>query len=329
MRIVSEMLRCMVLTVALLPLVYPGVAGGQPFPNRAIRVVVNFPAGGNVDAIARLQTRELESQLGRNFVVDNRPGANGIIGIEIAAKAAPDGYTLLFSPSSIVVNQVVYPKIPYDVLRDFAPITNAATGSGYLLLVNPSVPAHSVRELVALARNKDKPLTYGTPGTGNPQQFVGELFNVRAGTHLLHVPYKGVPQEITALLGGEVNVVFMPPSAVAQYIKDGRMRALGFTGAARWSGLPDLPTLAESVLPGFEMRTGWQGWFAPANTPQEIINRLHSEIHKSLQAPRVREFLLGGGYEPIGNPPAEFRKFIAAELTRFAEIARSVRIKVE
>ncbi len=306
-----------------------GIVCAQTYPSRPLRVVVNFPAGGNVDTIARLQTAQLESQLGRNIVVDNRAGANGIIGIEIAAKAPPDGYTLLFSPSSIAVNQVVYPKIPYDIRRDFAPITNAAVGSGYLLLVNPSVPAHSIGEFVALARNKDRPLAYGTPGMGNPQQFVGELFNVRAGTHLLHVPYKGVPQAITALLGGEVQAVFMPPSAVAQYLKDGRMRALGFTGVARWDGLPELPTLGESVLPGFEMRTGWQGWFAPANTPREIINRLHAEIRRSLQAPRVRAFLLAGGYEPIGNSPAEFTQFIAAELARFAEIARVAKIKVE
>ena len=180
-----------------------------------------------------------------------------------------------------------------------------------------------------MARNKDKPLTYGTPGMGNPQQFVGELFNVRAGTHLLHVPYKGVPQAITALLGGEVNVVFMPPSAVAQYLKDGRMRALGFTGAARWDGLPELPTLAESVLPGFEMRTGWQGWFAPANTPAAIVARLNTGIRKALQAPKVRDFLVAGGYDVIGDSPAEFRKFIDAELKRYTEIVRVTKIKAE
>ena len=321
--------RTLLVMLAAWPHLDGGNASAQSYPSRPIRVVVNFPAGGNVDAIARLQTAQLETQLGRNLVVDNRAGANGIIGIEMAAKALPDGYTLLFSPSSIVVNQIVYAKVPYDVRRDFAPITNAAVGSGYLLLTNPAVPAHSIRELVALAKNKDKPLAFGTPGMGNPQQFVGELFNVRAGTHLLHVPYKGVPQAITALLGGEVHVVFMPPSAVAQFVKDGRMRALGFTGAARWDGLPELPTLGESILPGFEMRTGWQGWFAPANTPAARVARLQSEIRIALQASKVREFLVAGGYEVIGNSPAEFSRFLEAELARYREIVRVTKIKVE
>ena len=301
----------------------------QTYPNRPIRVVVNFPAGGNVDTIARLQTTQMENQLGRPIVVDNRAGANGIIGIEIAAKAAPDGYTLLFSPSSIVVNQVVYPKISYDLRRDFAPITNAAVGSGYLLVVHPAVQAHTVRELIALAKNPDKPLTYSTAGTGNPQHFLGELFNARAGTRLIHVPYKGVPQAVVALLGGEVNVTFMPPPVVAQYVKEGRMRALGFTGAARWDGMPDVPTIAEAALPGFEMRTGWQGWFAPANTPAAIVARLNTEIRKALQAPKVRDFLVAGGYDVIGDSPADFRKFIDAELKRYAEIVRVTKIKVD
>ncbi len=158
---------------------------GQSYPERPIRVVVNFPAGGNVDTIARLQTAELEARLGRTIVVDNRAGANGIIGIELAAKAPHDGYTLLFSPSSIVVNQVVYPKIPYDVLRDFAPITNVAAGTGYLLVVHPSVAARTVRELIMLAKSSFSPLTYSTAGAGNPQHFLGEFFNARAGIHMI------------------------------------------------------------------------------------------------------------------------------------------------
>ena len=306
-----------------------GVVCAQPYPSRPIRVVVNFPAGGNADTIARLQSAQLEQQLGRTIVVDNRAGANGIIGIEIAAKAAPDGYTLLFSPSSILVNQVVYPRISYDVRKDFAPITNVAAGSGYLLVVHPSVAAHTVRELIALERNTAKLLTYSTAGAGNPQHFLGELFNARAGIHMIHVPYKGVPQAVIALLGGEVNVSFQPPPSVAQHVRDGKMRALGFTGVARWDGMPDVPTLAEAALPGFEMRTGWQGWFAPANTPAAIVERLNGEIRKALQAPKVRDYLVAGSYDIIANSPGEFRKFLEAELKRYAEIARVAKIKVE
>lgn len=315
--------------LALSMLAFVGAVCAQTYPNRPIRVVVNFPAGGNVDSIARLQTAQLESQLGRTIVVDNRAGANGIIGIEIAAKAAPDGYTLLFSPSSIVVNQVVYPKISYDVRRDFAPITNVAAGSGYLLVVHPSVPAHTVRELIALAKNSSKPMTYSTAGAGNPQHFLGELFNARAGIHMIHVPYKGVPQAVIAALSGEVSATFQPPQSVSQHIRDGKLRALGFTGAARWDGMPDLPTIAESALPGFEMRTGWQGWFAPAGTPAAIVTKLNTEIRKALQSPKVREYLAAGSYDIIGNSPDEFRKFLDAELKRYAEIALVAKIKVE
>ena len=321
-------IQCFVVAAGLMSFDVAGVLA-QAYPNRPIRIVVNFPAGGNVDTIARLQTAQLESQLGRTIVVDNRVGANGIIGIEIAAKAAPDGYTLLFSPSSIVVNQVVYPRISYDVRKDFAPITNVAAGSGYLLVVHPSVAAHTVRELIALAKSSPKPLTYSTAGAGNPQHFLGELFNARAGIHMIHVPYKGVPQAVIAVLGGEVSASFQPPPSVAQHIRDGKLRALGFTGAARWDGMPDVPTITEAALPGFEMRTGWQGWFAPANTPPEIVTRLNTEIRKALQSPKVRDYLAAGGYDVIGNSPDEFRKFIETELTRYTEIARVAKISLE
>jgi tripartite-type tricarboxylate transporter receptor subunit TctC len=304
-------------------------AHAQPFPNRTIRLVVNFPAGGNVDMIARLQVRELERQLGRNIVVDNRAGANGIIGAEIVAKAAPDGYTLLFSPSSIVVNQVIYPKVPYDVLRDFAPITDAAIGSGYLLVVHPAVAARSVKELIAIAKSPEKTLTFGSAGTGNPQHFLGEMFNQRAGTRIVHVPYKGVPQAIVACLGGEVSLVFMPPPAVIQHVKDGKMRALAFTGKARWDGLPNLPTVSEAALPGFEWRTGWQGWFAPAKTAAPIVARLQTEIRTALLVPQVKDFLVAASYEIIADDPVDFGRFITAELGRYAEIARVAKIKVE
>jgi len=302
---------------------------GQSYPERPIRVVVNFPAGGNVDTIARLQTAELEAQLGRTIVVDNRAGANGIIGIELAAKAPPDGYTLLFSPSSIVVNQIVYPKISYDLLRDFAPITNVAAGSGYLLVVHPSVAARTVRELVTLAKSSSSPLTYSTAGAGNPQHFLGEFFNARADIHMIHVPYKGVPQAVIAALGGEVSATFQPPPSVAQYVRDGKLRALAFTGAARWDGMPEVPTIAEAALPGFEMRTGWQAWFAPANTPGAIITRLYAEIRKALAAPKVRAYLVAGSYEIVGDSPEEFRRFLNAELKRYAEIARVAKIRIE
>lgn len=308
---------------------WTSLALSQAYPARPIRVIVNFPAGGNVDNIARMIGGEMEKRLGQNMVVDNRAGANGIIGIETAAHATPDGYTLLFTPSSIVVNQAARTSIPYNVLRDFAPVSNACWGDGYLLVVHPSVPAHSTKELIALARDPGKRVLYGIPGLGNPQHFLGELFNLRAGTHMTAVAYKGVPQQITALISGEVNVIFVPPLAGKPHVQAQRMRALAYTGDKRWDGMPDLPTVGESAIKGFEWRSGWQGLFAPTATHAAIVQKLSDAVRAAVQAPPVRNALVAGGYEPIGSSPVEFRRFIEAELKRFSEIARNAQIKIE
>jgi tripartite-type tricarboxylate transporter receptor subunit TctC len=278
--------------------------------------------------LARFVGGKLGERLGQQVVVDNRSGANGIIAAEIVARASADGYTFLFSPPALIINQIIYPKPPYDVLKDFVPITNICLGEGSLLVVNPSVPAHTVLELIALAK-KGKPLTYGSPGVGNTQHLVTEMFNLRAGTRLTHVPYKGLPPAINAVLSGEVNVLFAPPAVIVQHIKAGRLRVLGFTGATRWSFLPDVPTIAESGVPGFQTSGSWQGWFAPANTPGEIITRLHAEVLKAIGVPKVRDFIRAAGYEPDGRSSAEFRKLIAADLKRYAEVVRAANITAE
>jgi len=317
-----------VLACALLVACASG-ALAQAYPARPIRVIVNFPGGGNVDNIARMLAGEMEKRLGQNIVIDNRAGANGIIGIETAARATPDGYNLLFTPSSIVVNQAARTSIPYNVLRDFAPVSNACWGDGYLMVVHPSVPAQSIKELIALARDPSKRVLYGIPGLGNPQHFLGELFNLSAGTRMTAVAYKGVPQQITALISGEVNVIFVPPLAGKPHVDAGRMRALAYTGDQRWDGLPKLPTVGESAIKGFEWRAGWQGLFAPAKTPPAIVQKLSEAVRAAVQAPQVKTALVNGGYEPIGSSPAEFRRFIETELKRFSEIARKAQIKVE
>jgi tripartite-type tricarboxylate transporter receptor subunit TctC len=301
----------------------------QDYPVRAIRLVVNFPAGGPVDTFARSLSAQLTAQLGWSFVIDNRGGANGIIGADIVAKATPDGYTMLFSPSAIALNQVFNSKVPYDLLKDLIPVSNVAWGDGYLIIVHPSVPARSMKEFLALARKKDSRLTYGTAGAGSPMQLVGELFNLRAGTHLLNVPYKGIAPAITGLLGGEVDLMFIAPTAVVSHIKSGRLRALAYSRTTRWPGMPEIPTVIESGVPDFEMRAGWHGWFAPARTPERIVNRLAAEIGKAIQSPKLRESFIAGGYEPIGSSPAEFYKLIDSELKRIADIARAAKIKVE
>jgi len=315
-------------TLALLIAAPWGGAQAQEYPSRPIRLVLGFPSGGTPDALARRVAAQIEVQLGRNIVVDNRTGANGIIAAGIVASAPPDGYTMLFGPPALLINQIVQKKAPYDLLRDFAPVANICLGAGFILVVNPSVPVKSVKELVVLAKNSGK-LSYGTPGIGNTQHLAGELFNLRAQTRLLHVPYKGLTPAITAVLAGEVSALFVPPTVVMPHIKSGRLRALGFSGAKRWQFMPDLPTIAEAGVPGFEVSGSWQGWFTPAKTPREIVGRFHGEIRKALQVPAVHDFILAGGYEPDGRGPEEFRKLIQSDLKKYAEIVRVAGIKAE
>jgi tripartite-type tricarboxylate transporter receptor subunit TctC len=300
---------------------------GQDYPNHPIRLVLPFPPGGNVDTFARVLARQLESQLGQTIVVDNRGGANGIIGFDIVAKAPPDGYTLMSTSFAFAVNPAMYKKLPYDTEKDFVPITNYVNGLGYLFVAHPSLTAHSVKEVIALA--KEKALSYSSAGIGNGQHLAGELFSLKAGIHLLHVPYKGGGPALNAVLGGEVNLHFPAAIVAIPHVKGGRLRALGFTGASRLASLPDVPTIAEGGLPGFIYDTGWHAWFAPAKTPAAIVNKLHTEIRKAIQEPKLQEFFISGGYEPAGNTPAEFQKILRADIKRYAEIVRAAKIEAQ
>jgi tripartite-type tricarboxylate transporter receptor subunit TctC len=289
-------------------------------------MLLGFPAGGTVDALARTIASQTESQLGRTIVIDNRGGANGIVAAEIVAHALPDGYTLLFSPPALIINQIIT-TAPYDTLRDFTPVVNTAIGEGSLVVVHPSLPVKSIQDLIALA--KTKTLTYGSPGIGNTQHLITEMFNMQAGTKLVHVPYKGIAPAVTAVVTGEVNVLFGPPAIIVQHVKSGRLRAIGFTGEKRWAYMPDVPTIAESGVPGFRSTGSFQGIFAPARTPNEIVSRLHTEIAKAIQVPKVRDFLRASGYEPDGRGPAEFRKMIESDFKRYAQVVRAANIKAE
>ena len=302
------------------------VTSAADYPNRPIRMVAGFPAGGTIDGLARTIASQVESQLGRNIVVDNRSGANGMIAAEIVVRAPPDGYTLLFSPPALIINQIIA-KPPYDVLRDLIPVANTALGEGSLVVVHPSVPVKTVQELIALA--KTKPLTYGTPGIGNTQHLATEMFNMQAGTKLVHVPYKGIAPAVTAVVSGEVHLLFGPPAIIVQHVKAGRLRVVGFTGEKRWPFMPEVPTVAESGLPGFKTSGAWQGIFLPARAPAEIVARLHTELAKALQVPKVRDFIRLAGYEPDGSGSAAFRKVIEADFRRYGEIVRAANIKAE
>lgn len=298
---------------------------GGAYPSRPIRLIVPVPPGGSIDTFSRAMIRSLDQWSGASFVVDNRSGANGIIGADLAAKAAPDGYTLLSNSFAFVINPAVYRKLPFDTEKDFIPITNYVNGLGYLLLSHPSLPARNLPELIALA--KKRPLSYSSPGSGNGAHLAGELLRLKAGIDLLHVPYKGGGPAFNALLGNEVNLTFQTVIVSQAHVEAGRLRALGFSGAARVASMSEVPTLSESGLPGFVYDTGWHAWFAPAGTPAAIINRIHLEIQRGLKDPKLRDYFIAGGYVPAGNSPAEFRATFLADLKRYGEIVRAANIE--
>ena len=301
-------------------------AQSQPFPTRPIRVVVPFPAGGNVDTYIRQLARQMDASMGQPLVIDNRGGANGIVGCDIVAKAPPDGYTILATSIAFAVNPSLYKKLPYDSEKDFAPITNYANGLGYVMAVHPSVPASNVKELIALA--KKQPLRYGSAGIGNGQHLAGELFNQMAGVNLQHVPYKGGGPVLTAVLSGEVHINFPGASVAVPHVKSGKLKGIGFTGNKRISSLPDLPTIAESGLPGFNFDTGWHAMFGPAKLPTNLVNRFQAEVRKAFDTnAALRDTFTSTGYEPAAAPPAEFAKLFKGDLKRFADIVRAAKIE--
>ena len=297
----------------------------QSWPLRPIRLIVPFPPGGATDANARIIAKEVESVLGQPLVIDNRGGANAIIGADLVAKAAPDGYTLMHISVAFAINPATHKKLPYDTTRDFTPITNPIVGQGSLLAVNPSLPAKSVVELIALA--KKQKLSFGSPGVGNVLHLIATGFSLRAGIEMLHVPYKGAGPALTALLGNEVQVMVVPPVIAIPHIKTGRVRPLGYSGAKRLTAIADVPTIAEAGLPGFKMDTGWHGWFAPARTPEPIVTQLHAAIVKAVNVPAVRDYLLAGGYDPTADPPAVFRKNFEEDLKRWGDLVRAAKIE--
>ncbi|HSQ04697.1 MAG TPA: tripartite tricarboxylate transporter substrate binding protein [Burkholderiales bacterium] len=296
------------------------------YPGKPVHLLMPFPAGGTPDALGRTVASQVEGQLGQNFVVDNRTGANGIIAYQLTANAAPDGYTLVHATPSFALNTIVFRKLPYS-FKDFAPVSNIAQGYGYVMVVHPSVAANSVKELIALAKTTQ--LTYGSPGVGNTLHLATELFAARAGIKMLHVPYKGVAPALAALLGGEIQMMIVQPPAGVPQAKAGKLRAIAFTGAKRWAQMPDLPTVSESGVPGFVAHFTWNAWFAPAGTPRAIVMRLQSEVHKAVQVPKVHDFLVQGGWEPLGSTPEELDAYVKAEVKRYAEAARVANVHPE
>jgi len=315
--------------VALLTLQAPGVAPAQTaYPSKPVRILVPFPPGGPADALARIVADKLGQALGQPFVIENKPGAGGNIGMEQGAKAAPDGYTLTLAPAgNLTISPSLYAKLPYDPAKDYAPITVIATVPN-ILIVHPSVPARTLAELIALAKAKPGTLNYASPGNGSGAHLAGELLKSTAGVDIVHIPFNGVGPAMAGVLAGDVQLFFAQSSAALPYIKTGKVSALGVASRTRIAAAPELPTMAEAGLPGFEV-TSWYGLVAPAGTPGPIVDRLHAEIAKALATAEVREKIAALGAEPIANTPAEFATLQRTEAARWAKLAREAGIRAD
>jgi tripartite-type tricarboxylate transporter receptor subunit TctC len=302
-------------------------AAQSAYPSKPVRFIVPSAAGGGTDIIARAIAQKLSEALGQQFVVENKPGAGQMIGIEAAARSPADGHTLLMAASTLAINPIMYKKVSYDPLRDFAPITQAASLPN-VLVVNPSLPVASVRDLIALAKREPGRLAYASAGVGTSPQMSIELLKSMAGIDMLHVPYKGTTPGVVDLLAGQVQLMTPNVLTALPHIKAGKLRALAVTSGKRSDALPDVPTIAEAGVPGYES-VQWYGVLAPAGTPRDIVQRLYTEIAKALRAGDVRERLAADGAEPVGNTPEEFAAFIRAEIGKWAKVAKAAGIQPE
>ena len=308
-------------------LVLSGVAQAQNYPNKPVRMIVAVPPGGPADTLARLVGPHLNTALGQMVVIDNRPGANGGIAYETTARALPDGYTFVLVAAGVAINPSLYRNVPYDPIKDFAPITLGITVPN-ILVVHPSVAAKSVQELVSVVKAKQGGFAFASAGNGTSGHLALELFRMTSGTQFVHVPYKGGGPALTETIAGQVQALFSIALAATPQIKAGRVRALAITSAKRSPVAPELPTVAESGYPGFEV-IGWFGWLAPANTSKAIVGRLNQEIVKTLAVPEVHERLLSLSTVPVGDKPEEFARFIRSEHDKWGKVIKAAKIEIQ
>ena len=326
--LIHWILRIFTLTAAVTAQAQPASTGtGQAYPTKPIRLIVPFPAGGPTDITARIISPKISAALGHNLIIENRAGASSIIGSDIVAKSPPDGYTLLNCTVSNAINVSLIPKIPYDMIRDFDAVAQLFITTS-ILTAHPSLPAKSVQELIALAKARPGQLTYGSAGNGSPSHLAGELLKTMTGITLLHVPYKGGGPAAVDQVAGQVQLAFLSAPAVVPFIKAGRLRALGVTNAKRSLVLPDLPTIAETGLPGYESE-GWSGIFVPAKTPAAIVQRLYSEFAAALRDNDIRARLIAAGVEPALTPPEELGKKMRDEIARWGKVVMASGMKID
>jgi tripartite-type tricarboxylate transporter receptor subunit TctC len=299
----------------------------QPYPKNPVRVILPFPAGGGVDAAGRVLAQSLTAALGKSFVIENRGGANGNIGTEAAAKAPADGYTLLFTGAGFVTNPSLYKKVPYDPVKDFEPVSLMAIGPN-VLVVHPSLAVHSVRELIAAAKARPGEIGFAGSGSGSTPHLAGELFNVTAGVKMIHIPYRGSGPAMIGLLAGDAPVMFLPAINAGPQIAAGRVRALAVTSRERMLAMPDLPTVAESGLPGYES-SQWYGVLAPATTPAEVLNFLNAHIVKIMSSAEMKSRMTGDGLVPIGSSREQFAAHIKTEIEKWARVIRASGAEVD
>ena len=314
-------------TVGVLMTIADLVAAQQPFPNKPIHLIVPFPPGGSTNVVSRLASQKLSESLGQQLIVENRPGGNTIIGTEAVAKAPPDGYTILLVSSPFVILSNFYDKLPYDVIRDFAPVSTLAV-SQLMLVVHGSVPVNTLKEFIALAKSKPGQLNCGTAGNGGITHLGLELLNMLAGIKLQNVPYKGGGPAVVDLVGGQVQLSINVPSNFIQHVRSGKLKAIAISGETRSAALPQIPTFAESGLPGYEVNN-WYGLVAPAGTPQAIIDKLASEIMKVPGMPDIKQALLAQLMDPLITTPEQFAALIKSDIARYTKVIKTANIKLE
>jgi len=318
------LIRVAVACATLLP---AGAAFAQNYPERQVRLVIPYPPGGGTDIIGRVVAQHLGTNLGQQFVVDNRGGAGGTIGTDAVAKSAADGYTLLMVPTSHVINPSIYPKLPYDTLRQFTSITLAASAT-IVLGAHPSVPVKSVKELIAFAKARPGQLNFGSAGNGTVFHLTGELFKRQAGVDIVHVPFKGGGPVVQALAGGQITLAFETMLAMTSHMQAGRIRPLAVTSAKRSSVMPELPTVAELGFPDI-IAENWYGFYAPAGTPAEIVSKLNAEIVKILKLPEVRKRFQELGTETMGSTPRELDDYLRKEMAKWSRTAKEAGARID